>query len=367
MMNRKKMEDVFRGIAVLLIGTAGISLASCGKTITYDPSKYVKLGDYSNLEVEISGNYSVEEAMASLIGSNAYIRDDSQTTVQEDSIVNVDYVGSQDGVPFDGGSAQDVTLDVKNNCNAGQTTGYIDGFTSGLVGATVGSTVDCNVTFPENYGVESLNGQTVVFTFTVNYIAKQMNLDEMTDEDIAANYGAQGYNSKADLKAAAEKQVNDTKDSDKRQAVISKMEEICEVTFPKGLLDQRVDDYIKRFKKSYLTDGQKLSDYLSQYGNSTEESFKDDVKTMVKHTLTDEMIFRAVAQKENLTIDETDFKSYLEQMKTSNNLKSDKELYEFFGKDEKAGEEYLRNMYLANKACDQIVKNAKVTETAETE
>ena len=105
MMNRKKMEDVFRGIAVLLIGTAGISLASCGKTITYDPSKYVKLGDYSNLEVEISGNYSVDEAMASLIGSNAYIRDDSQTTVQEDSIVNVDYVGSQDGVPFDGGSA----------------------------------------------------------------------------------------------------------------------------------------------------------------------------------------------------------------------------------------------------------------------
>ena len=49
MMNRKKMEDVFRGIAVLLIGTAGISLASCGKTITYDPSKYVKLGDYSHL------------------------------------------------------------------------------------------------------------------------------------------------------------------------------------------------------------------------------------------------------------------------------------------------------------------------------
>ncbi|MCD7709515.1 MAG: FKBP-type peptidyl-prolyl cis-trans isomerase [Clostridiales bacterium] len=83
--------------------------------------------------------------------------------VEEGDTVNIDYTGYLDGEAFDGGSTNGAGADLTLGSGT-----YIDGFEDGIIGHEVGETFDIDVTFPEDYGVESLNGQAVVFTITIN-------------------------------------------------------------------------------------------------------------------------------------------------------------------------------------------------------
>ncbi len=90
--------------------------------------------------------------------------------------VVIDYVGKLDGVAFQGGSANDQTIDIVTD------SGYIPGFVEGIVGHKIGETFDINVTFPENYGATDLAGKAVVFTMTLDTIYELT----IPDADIAA-------------------------------------------------------------------------------------------------------------------------------------------------------------------------------------
>ena len=101
---------------------------------------------------------------ASDSSSSAYSTDTSLTVADGDT-VNIDYVGTVDGVEFDGGSTQGMGTDLTIGSGL-----YIDDFEEQLIGAHPGDTVEVNVTFPDSYGVEELNGKDAVFTVTVNGI-----------------------------------------------------------------------------------------------------------------------------------------------------------------------------------------------------
>lgn len=90
---------------------------------------------------------------------------DSSLTVKDGDTVNIDYVGSVDGVEFDGGNTQGMGTDLVIGSGS-----YIDDFEEQLIGAHPGDKVEVTVTFPEDYGVEDLNGKEAVFDVTVNGI-----------------------------------------------------------------------------------------------------------------------------------------------------------------------------------------------------
>ena len=90
---------------------------------------------------------------------------DSSLTVEDGDTVNIDYVGSIDGVEFDGGNTQGMGTDLVIGSGS-----YIDDFEDQLIGAHPGDQVDVYVTFPEDYGVEKLNGKEALFQVTVNGI-----------------------------------------------------------------------------------------------------------------------------------------------------------------------------------------------------
>lgn len=90
---------------------------------------------------------------------------DTSLSVAEGDTVNIDYTGYIDGVAFDGGSTDGYGDDLE--IGSGD---YIDGFEEQLVGHYVGETVEVNVTFPEDYGVDELNGKDAVFEVTINGI-----------------------------------------------------------------------------------------------------------------------------------------------------------------------------------------------------
>ena len=90
---------------------------------------------------------------------------DSSLTVEDGDTINIDYVGSIDGVEFDGGNTQGNGTDL--TIGSGR---YIDDFEEQLIGAHPGDEVEVTVTFPDDYGNDELNGKEAVFDVTVNGI-----------------------------------------------------------------------------------------------------------------------------------------------------------------------------------------------------
>lgn len=90
---------------------------------------------------------------------------DSSLTIENGDTVNIDYVGTVDGVEFDGGSTNGAGADL--TIGSGR---YIDDFEEQLIGSHPGDTVEVNVTFPEDYSTEELSGKDAVFEVVINGI-----------------------------------------------------------------------------------------------------------------------------------------------------------------------------------------------------
>jgi len=95
--------------------------------------------------------------------------------------VNIDYIGSVDGVEFAGGNTQEAGTDVTIGV-----TSYIDDFLEQLIGHSPGESFDIEVTFPDDYSSEELSGKDAVFAITINYIIEKV-IPELTDEFVAEN------------------------------------------------------------------------------------------------------------------------------------------------------------------------------------
>ena len=141
-----------------------------------DLDKYISLKDYQSFRVERDEIVVNEDELKELM-DNIYINSFPESLGVKDRAVvvgdtaNINYVGTLNGVAFDGGTADGANLTIGSQT-------YIDGFEDGLVGVMPGETVDLNLTFPENYGNTDLAGQAVVFTVTVNYIIPEEKMDE---------------------------------------------------------------------------------------------------------------------------------------------------------------------------------------------
>lgn len=90
---------------------------------------------------------------------------DTSLTVENGDTVNIDYVGSIDGVEFSGGNTNGYGTDLTIGSGS-----YIDDFEEQLIGAHPGDTVDVYATFPEDYGKEELNGKEALFKVVINGI-----------------------------------------------------------------------------------------------------------------------------------------------------------------------------------------------------
>ena len=151
----------------------------------YDALKCVKLGKYMGVNVTATKYEATKDDVDSYINnilqSKAEYADSDKTQVESGDMVNIDYTGTVDGEEFSGGSATDQDLTIGSGT-------YIEGFEDQLVGANVGDTVTVNVTFPDDYGVDDLNGKDATFSTTINYIEKT-NVPELTDDFVKENLG----------------------------------------------------------------------------------------------------------------------------------------------------------------------------------
>ena len=343
---------------------SGSDAAKDNKIRSYDVEKYVTLGAYDGMEVEVAGDFETgeEEVVDYINGMLSYYPDYEDTekeTVANGDCVDIDYEGKKDGVAFEGGTAQGYVLEIGSHT-------FIDGFEEGLIGVNVGETVDLNLTFPENYQSAELAGADVVFTVTVNKIVSRIETtyDQLTDEYVnrKLNYESVDalYN---ETKSYMEKSNEQRRVAAEREAVLVKLLEISKITVPDGLLDMKVDQYVQQFAAQNCTGDKTLSDYLSANYNMTEEDFKTTVTKEMETNLNDELVLEALAKAEGETLDEAGFSEYVSSAMESGNFKTEDELYAAYDSDYEDGKTFLQQRYLLTNALTNLIDKCKITYT----
>lgn len=321
-MNRKIIAIALA--AVMAVTTGCGAKTAKKKTESTKALDYVTLGKYKGLTVTLQNTYTTDDAAVkeyedTLISQQAgFEKDDTQDTVQKDSIVNVDYKGLKDGVAFDGGTASDQTIDVANNQDATSGSGYIEGFTDGLVGAKVGDTVDSKVTFPENYSSADLAGQEVTFEFKINYICKRATLDSVDDDFLKNNFNVDSKDAFYDY---AKKELEKSNEYNRRSEIGSLIIKEVEKT-------SKIKSY-----PSFVTKGDSGDQVL---------------------------IFAAIAEKENLKVSDSDFDDFIKNLKTQSGTTDDDELYRNYGSGVSSGKKYLRMIFKAQKGLQFCEDSATV-------
>lgn len=384
-----------KAVALLLCVSMMMTLNACGKTnkdntqgtetvaetetevipssadITYDAGDYVSLGDYMNMEVTLDKDYQVTDEMVknyvnnNVIANYPYYVESDKTVVENGDVANIDYEGLLDGEAFDGGTAQDYDLEIGSGS-------FIDGFEDGLIGAEVGKETDLNLTFPEDYGNSDLAGKEVVFKVTVNAIKVKQDItyDTLTDEYVTYLSDKLGASYEtvndltSDIRTYLEEQANSSRTQAIRSAVIAKLPEVCTVNaLPDGLLDARMQEYLKKFEDTYCKDTT-LEDYLSSTYNTTVDDFKTQVQSEIETELDTQLILEAIAAVENIEFDEDGFNSYVSSLLSSYGYDSEDALYENYAQTAEDGKVYLQTIYLCNKALDRVIENTNVTYNA---
>ena len=245
----------------------------------------VKISAYKGMKIQqYAYTVSEEEIDAEL----NRVRERKATTVdvegraaQNGDIANIDFVGTVDGVKFEGGEAEGFDLTL----GSGQ---FIPGFEDQVVGMNVGEQKDVNVTFPENYQAAELKGKAAVFAVKLNGL-KAKELPEVTDEFIKDATGSETLEAwrektKQNLQVQADRRANDATENSILEAIAAN----TEVEIPQAMIEREVDSLIKKFEYQLMYQGLKLQDYLdflkvtlADFRKNYEEQAKKNVKSQL--------------------------------------------------------------------------------------
>ena len=266
----------------------------------------VKISGYKGIKIKQYA-YTVKDEdlqaeMDRLLDRNARKVEVKDRNAQNGDIVNINFVGTVDGVKFDGGEAEGFDLTL----GSGQ---FIPGFEDQVVGMAIGETKDVKVTFPEDYQAESLKGKPAVFSVTLNGIqAKE--LPELTDEfikDATGSESIEAYKAKTKerLQDQADKRANDATENSILEAVAQN----TEVEIPQAMIEREIDSLVQKFEYQLMYQGLKLQDYL-EFLKVTESDFRKNYQEQAKKNVMHQLIISHIIKEENIeaTAEEVDAK-----------------------------------------------------------
>ena len=276
---------------------------------------YVTLGQYTSLtypeEVTSVKEEDIQTRIDSIMSSHTYTNEVTDRAVKDGDTLNIDYVGTVDGVAFEGGSTDgkgtQVTIGV---------TSYIDDFLEQLIGHQPGETFDIEVTFPDPYeNNPDLAGKDAVFTVTINHIVETYTY-ELTDDFVADNLQADyGYTSIADMR---EKIAADLHDTQVYNYMIETVLENCPVSeVPQKLVDNEITITVKQLKYQALQYNMDASTLFTYYGVADEDAFRTTYEEDIRERISQYLVMMAIAEDAGLIATEQDVKDYfLEEMDT---------------------------------------------------
>lgn len=266
----------------------------------------VKIGSYKGMKIKEFA-YTVKDAdidkeLDRLRDRNARKVDVTDRPCQNGDIVNIDFVGTVDGVKFDGGEAEGFDLTL----GSGQ---FIPGFEDQVVGMNIGDKKDVNVKFPENYQAESLKGKDAVFAVKLNSI-KGKELPELTDafiKDATGSETIEEYKQKTRerLQKKADKNALDATEN----SILEAISATAEAEIPQAMIEREIDGLVQKFEYQLMYQGLKLQDYLD-FIKVSKEDFRKNYEEQAKKNVLNQLIISQIIKDEKIeaTAEEVDAK-----------------------------------------------------------
>ncbi|EAC9158447.1 trigger factor [Listeria monocytogenes] len=257
----------------------------------------VKLGDYKGLEVEKrETELTTEELEAEL---KQLQERQAELVVKEDApaengdTVILDFEGFKDGVAFEGGQAENHSLEL----GSGQ---FIPGFEEKLVGLKAGDEADIELTFPEEYHAEDLAGQPVVFKVKLHEI-KTKEVPALDDE-LAKDIDEE-VETLDELKEKISKRLQEAKEESvaqaKQEEVIAKAVENAEVDIPHAMVHHEADHLMNHFAQDLQAQGLTPELYY-QFTGQTEEAMHAQMEKDAEKRVKMNLVLEAIAEAENI-------------------------------------------------------------------
>lgn len=312
-----------RIMALLMAMTMVIAAVGCGKNYKVGKNgeisnKYVKIKQWKELEVEkVDPTEVTEDDIQSSIDSDLQTLSETvdvtnRAAAKGDQVV-IDYVGKKDGVAFDRGSAEDQTITLGK-------AGFIDGFEDGIVGHQTGETFDLNLTFPEDFGNEELNGQDVVFTITLDKI-QEVIVPKLSAEILPKlSDDAKTIDEyKAQVKTDLEKSNKESAEAQMRANAITAFLEQCEIIkYPEDRLKETIETCTTVYKAqleqmAYYYYGTTLDALKETYGKTEEELLGTTYEEIAKQQLLGELAMELLAEVEGITYTGDVYKEFLKE------------------------------------------------------
>ena len=355
-----------RKISGVLILTMGLTLlGGCGhksnKRILNDMvdkySAYCTLGEYKGIEYEETKTEIDDELINSRV--QALLSNYSTTeyvttgTAQNGDTVNIDFVGSIDGVEFDGGNTNGAGYDLTLGSGT-----FIDNFEEQIVGHNIGDEFDVYATFPDDYTPNpDLAGKEAVFAVTLNSIVQTVT-PEYTDDFIAANTD---YSTIAEYEQSIRDSLTESyedSDSSANKAAVMEIAVANAVIneYPTQEMEDFIDDQIKTAKEQAEQYGYDLGTYISVYSIfSSEDEYREYVSEVFETYINEKIVVCAIAKAENITVSNDEINDYKQKIMDSYGITDEDALAEIYSNEE------VVYYTLADKVAEFLVENAVPT------
>ena len=278
----------------------------------------VKLGAYKDLEVSVEASKEVtdEEVDAKLENERKNL---AELVVKEGAAENgdtvvIDFVGSVDGVEFDGGKGENHSLEL----GSGQ---FIPGFEDQLVGAKAGDEVEVKVTFPEDYQATDLAGKAAVFVTKVNEVkakevpalddelAKDLDDEVETLDELKAKY-------RKELEAAKEIAYDDAVEGAALELAVANAEI---VELPEEMVHDEVHRAMNEFMGNMQRQGISPEMYFQLTGTTEEDLHKQYEADADKRVKTN-LVIEAVAAAEGFDATEEEIQKEINDLAAEYNM-----------------------------------------------
>lgn len=318
---------------------------------------YVTLpADYKALSVSAADVQVTDDELQTnldyILSQFAETEQDTESTIQNGDSVNIDYVGSVDGIEFTGGNTNGQGTTV----TAGSTQ-YVDDFLTQIIGHKPGETFDVVVTFPDGYNDSTdangdpikLAGQEAVFSVTINYIAKSVT-PELTDEFIFKNIDPKYGSTVEEFKDTVRK---DVADANLEKYVTNYLTQNAVYA---DELPEAVTEYSSMMVLNYYcgyasAKNQTLTQFIQENLDADSiQALLDSNKEAIDNQAKRFLLYQALAEDQGLDCTDDDVKAYFEDL--GNTDYSD---YQNF-----YGTNYLRMNAVGDKAFNNILANVTV-------
>ena len=269
---------------------------------------------------------------------------------QMDDIVTIDYDGSVDGVPFDGGKGENYGLTLGSGT-------FIPGFEEQIAGHEIEEDFDVSVTFPEDYQAADLAGKEAVFKCRIHEIkVKEV---PALDDEFAAEVSE--FDTLEEYKADVRRDLEEKKYEELKRAaedeVVDKAVENAQMVIADAMLEAKTEQTISEFEQRMSYQGISLDQYLQIMGQ-TYEQFTEQVKPQALKSTKTRLTLEAIVEKEGIEATEEDITDEINKMAEAYDMEADN-VRKMLGDDEM---KTLKTDIAVNKAAEFLFENGTAVE-----